>query len=476
MKQSLGKQKILMIEDNPEFAGTVNSMLGEAYSLVHAEDVQSSYKFLTPELPSLVLLDFDLPNISGLDFLRILKRQYPCLPVIMLTGHKDAETIISTMQMGATDYVIKGTPDLETNLKFRIFKALERNDLIEINEKLKSKMVQENQKYEILGTTKEIIKLKTDILRLKNSNVFVLITGENGTGKEMIARNLNIQENEPGRPFVAVNCAGISPNLFESEFFGHKKGSFTGAIEDKIGKFEAANGGDIFLDEIGEIPLDLQAKLLRVLQEREFTPVGSNKTFKVDIRVIAATNRNLTDEILKGKFREDLFYRLNQIQLSAPSLRERPQDIIYLAEHFLKRTLPMAYLTNDSKKLLLEHGWRGNIRELLNTIERACVFAKGGHSGAIKPEHLNMIATKFTSTNSGGLAEKILPISESDISENHFQNSLKLMEKLYLDRCLEIFNGDNSAVYERIKISKAKYFRRKKVIADVLNNQNSGTL
>jgi len=482
MTPKTGNQKpqLLIVDDDKAFASAVQNSLKDTYDITWAEDAQEGMRHLSHPR-DLVLLDYDLPNISGLEFLKIIKHRFSALPVIMLTGHSDPETVIETMRAGASDYVMKGQTEFEANLKFRIARTLdysqtlkqnerlqkENSEFTEKNQKLKNKIANQQAQYEIVGASKEILKLKSDLLKLKNTSSYVIITGENGTGKELVARNLNIQEDEPSRPFVAINCAGIPANLFESEFFGHVKGAFTGAIDNKMGKFEVAHGGDIFLDEIGEIPLEMQAKLLRVLQEKCITPVGSNKTISINVRVIAATNRNLEQEVHLGRFREDLYYRLNQISLHVPSLRERTEDLEFLANHFLKKRLPMAYFSEDAMKKLLKHAWRGNIRELQNTIERACVYLKATRRPIIKPEHLTISPLRFAGIDVAGLPEDVIPISEEDISEESYNNSLIWMEKLYFDKCLELLSGDNAAVYTKINISKAHFFRRKKAIADL---------
>jgi transcriptional regulator with PAS, ATPase and Fis domain len=312
------------------------------------------------------------------------------------------------------------------------------------------------------GSDETILKLKRDILRLKGTDAYVLITGENGTGKELVARGLNLQEDDTSRPFVAVNCAAIPATLFESEFFGHVKGAFTGATENKIGQFKAADGGDIFLDEIGEVPLPMQAKLLRVLQEKIFTPVGGIKPVSIDVRVIAATNRNLEEEIAKGNFREDLYYRLTKIVLRTPPLRERQSDIIPLAEEFLKRLLPVARLSEPAKKALLSHPWRGNIRELQNTIERASVFMKDSNRPILKPEHLGLIPSPLHHlAKTLAIPERLLPQNKQEVSSQQRQRALDWIDRIYWERALKV-TGENRTLYSLLGVSKTYYYERKK--------------
>jgi len=416
--------------------------------------------------------------MTGLEFLKILKRRFTNLPVIMLTGEKDSETIIETMKAGATDFVIKGSEDFQTNLKFRIGQALERIALLEKNLKLAAenidqaeknrrlaeKVAAQARKWEILGTSAGILKMKSGLLNLKGSGAGVLITGENGTGKELVARNINLQEDDSSRPFIAVNCAAITATLFESELFGHAKGAFTGATDNKPGLFKLADGGDLFLDEIGEVPLEMQPKLLRALQEKTFTPVGSTKPVSVDVRVISATNRNLEDEVRKGRFREDLFYRLNRFVVKVPALRERPEDILPLAEEFLRRLLPVARLSEPARKFLLGYSWRGNIRELENAIERAAVQAKGLTRPVIKVEHLGLATTNPIPDSAQFVPSGLLPTSKEEIAPDHFQKCLNWIERTYIEKGLGFLGGDNNALYTKLGLSKAHYFRRKKAI------------
>lgn len=423
---------------------------------------------------NLILLDYEMPQITGFELLKILKQRHSEIPVIMLTGKSDSDTIIQTMRAGASDFVIKGTEDFEANLKFRVSQTLDKIEVVKQNQKLAAKLDSQKRSIEIIGNSPLVLKLKSDILKLKSSSTSVFISGENGTGKELIARNLNAQENDPTRPFIAVNCAALTATLIESELFGHKRGAFTGATENKIGKFEAANGGDIFLDEITEIPIDLQAKLLRVLQEKVFTPVGSNKEIKLDVRVIAATNRNLEEEVSQGRFREDLFYRLNQFSIYSPSLKERKDDIVILAEKFLKRKMPEARLSATTIKTLLGHTWNGNIRELENTIERATILVRESKRPVIMPEHLalSMTTIERPTKKSIFIPDALIPKSENDISGATLQSCIDWIEKNYFERCLKILKNNNQAIYTKLEMSKAHYFRRKKAVG--LSNDPDG--
>lgn len=472
----ISKYQILVVDDNQKFALEMKSTLSDEYEVTTAFNAQSAMQSMTVSNFNLILLDYEMPDFSGFQLLKILKQRHPEKPIIMLTGKSDSDIIIQTMRAGATDFVIKGSEDFEANLKFRISQALDKIAIVNQNKKLAAKLESHSKKFEIIGTSSLVSKMKSDILQLKGTSASVLITGSNGTGKELIARNLNTQEIDSSRPFIAINCAAISPSLFESELFGHEKGAFTGAIEKKIGKFQAADGGDIFLDEIGEISLELQAKLLRVLQEKVITPVGSNKEININVRVISATNKNLETEVAQGRFREDLYHRLSKFSIYSPSLAERSEDVLVLAEVFLKRKMPMFKFSEEAKKVLKNHGWSGNIRELENTIERASIMARDAHKPIITIEHLMLKNSEAKPTKSSVfLPSSLLPKCENDISASGLETCLNWMERIYLECSLEITKDDNQAVYSKINMSKAHYFRRKKLYGLTPESSNEET-
>lgn len=453
---------ILSVDDDPKFRAAITDTLSDQYNLVTASDGPSALMAVAQYRPELVLLDMNMPELSGMDFLRLLKQRAPHLPVIMLTGETDPSIIVQAVKTGASDYVVKGTEDFDTNLKFRISQVLQLEGIKRENHALVEKIhCEATARYEILGDSPEVLRLKADIAKFKGTGIFVLINGENGTGKELVARNLNLQEGNPRRPFVAVNCGAITSTLFESELFGHVKGSFTGAVANKDGYFVAANGGDIFLDEIGELPPDMQVKLLRVLQEKVVTPVGSNKQIKVDVRVIAATNRSLEEMVRKGKFRQDLYFRLNQVTMTTPPLRQRIGDIRLLAQTFADRHIPGIRISADALKMLEAHPWPGNIRELWNSMERACILARGEARSKIKPEHL-AFADIETSPDNLRLPHELQPNSVERLTEANFKKVIAWIERSYIERGLKLLNGDNAALFERLGFSRAGYFRKKK--------------
>lgn len=457
------ENRILAIDDNAAFLADLKAALAGDTDLKIAADLPTAMKTLLQSSVDLVLLDMNMPEVSGMEFLKVLRQRSPMLPIIMLTGESKPETIIEAMKNGASDYVIKGTEDFIPSLRLRIHQALQLNGVRRQNKILSEKIKATSARYEILGISPASVKLRSEITRYKGTDAYVLIQGENGTGKELIARNLNLQENDPSRPFVAVNCAAIPSTLFESELFGHVKGAFTGATHDQEGKFVAANGGDLFLDEIGELPPEMQVKLLRILQEKVVTPVGSAKQKPVDVRVIAATNRKLDDLVRDGKFRTDLYFRLNQIVIHTVPLRARREDIIFLAEIFAGKFLPGVVLSKEAKIMLEAHSWPGNIRELQNTIERACILVRGSGKAKIFPEHL-MVSDLVAGSGEIHIPSGLIPNQPQDVTKERFQECFHWLEKLFLERSLEILHGDNGALIDRIGVSKSHYYRRKKAL------------
>ena len=336
----------------------------------------------------LVFVDMKLPDRPGITVLREIKRRRPDLPVVIMTGFASKETAVEAMRLGAYDYLAKPFNVADVSLIAR--RALERNRLIDDNRYLREELRARYNFDNIVGSSENIQAAYILAAKVATQNATVLITGESGTGKEMLARTIHYQSNRADRPFVKVNCAALPEHLLEDELFGHEKGAFTDAVSQRIGRFEWAHTGTIFLDEIGEIALPVQVKLLRVLQEREFERIGSSKTIKVDVRILAATNKNLVDSINDGSFREDLYYRLNVVPIELPPLRERREDIPRLVDHFIRKYGEETGRDNlqvspAAMKILEEQQWRGNIRELENCIERAVILAEDER---IEPRHL----------------------------------------------------------------------------------------
>jgi two-component system nitrogen regulation response regulator NtrX len=369
--------EIILIVDDEE--SVRNSLAGvmrdEGYEVVTAVSGKEGIGLVHETQPSLVLLDIAMPEMEdGIETLRRFKEMRPEMPVVMVTGHGTIETAVRTTKMGAYDFIVK-PPELE-NLTRVVRHGLEESRLREENESLKRSI---ERRHEITGESEKIKTLKQQIALAGPTNGWVLIHGESGVGKELVARAIHRASRRSSGPFVEVNCAAIPQELIESELFGHEKGSFTGAIGMKRGKFELAHGGTIFLDEIADMSMATQAKVLRVLEGQEFQRVGGSKTIKADVRVIAASNKTLVDEIKKGAFREDLYYRLNVIPLEVPPLRERADDIPLLVRHFLSE-FSTEYgqktktIDDDALELFVRYQWPGNVRELRNIIERLIIM------------------------------------------------------------------------------------------------------
>ncbi len=455
---------ILAFDDDASFLRQLKESLSAEYVVEIATSIPQAMKIVMTRQLDLILLDINMPEMSGLEFLKTLRQRNHTTPVIMLTGETKTETVVNTIQAGAVDYVVKGTEDFTVNLSFRISQALKIKSLIKDNAVLSRKVASDSARFEIVGISTSITKLRSEFLKFKNSQSTVLITGENGTGKELVARNLNLQEKNPARPFIAVNCGAIPENLFESELFGHKKGSFTGAMIDKAGLFLLADGGDIFLDEIGELPLNMQVKLLRVLQEKIITPVGETKPIPVDVRIIAATNRNLEEMVKEKTFREDLYFRLNTLRLHTPSLRERKEDILILAKRFADKLHLKVAFSPEARKALENHLWPGNIRELQNVIERALLNAESVKRFIIEIEDIQ-ISDAELKENYPNIPTGLLPSTVAEVTATSLDSSLNWMERVFLKRCLRLVNGDNKKLIDLLGQSRAHYYRRKKELS-----------
>ncbi len=339
-----------------------------------------AFELLASERFDIVITDLFLPDCSGIDILKKVKEDSPQTEVIMITGHASAETAVSAMKEGAYDYITK--PLNIDELKIIIGKAVEKGRLLSENVYLKKQLLDKYEFANIVGNSPAMQTVFNLMKRIVKTDSTVLVMGESGTGKEVVAKAIHFNSHRKEKPFIAVHCGAIPETLLESELFGHMKGSFTGAHKDKIGKFEAANGGSIFLDEIGTMPLQLQSKLLRVLQEQEVERIGSTRPVKIDIRVISATNQQLEDEVRKGTFREDLYYRLNVIPLLIPPLRERVSDILPLVRHFMVKyceemTRPNLTITKEALEAMERYDWPGNVRELENAVERSVALTEG---------------------------------------------------------------------------------------------------
>lgn len=370
--------KILVIDDDDSGRNGLSMLLRSAgYEVTSAATGMSALDLIDREQFQVIVSDLFLPDKSGLDILQNVNKVSPSTDFIVVTGHASAQTAVRAMKEGAFDYITK--PIDFDELKIVVSKALEKQKLLTENMYLRRQLQGRFEFNNIIGTSPAMNLVFERMRRIVKSDSSVLVTGESGTGKELVARALHYNGTRKDRPFVAVNCGAIPETLLESELFGHVRGAFTGAVKDKAGKFEAANHGTIFLDEIGTLPLHLQVKLLRVLQEQEVERVGSNKTLKLHVRVISATNSDLEGMVKRGEFREDLYYRLNVIPLHLPPLRERQQDIIYLTAYFLDKQCRLmgrapCSISKQALEALEQYSWPGNVRELENLIERMIVL------------------------------------------------------------------------------------------------------
>jgi len=371
--------KILIIEDEAAIRRVLNKIISEENETYHVEEAAdglAGLEMIKNQDYDLVLCDIKMPKMDGVEVLEKTKKIKPEVPIVMISGHGDIDTAIQTMRLGAFDYISK-PPDLNRLLN-TVRNALDKKVLLVENKRLKKKV---RETYQMIGQSKAIVQIKNIIDKVAATDARVLITGGNGTGKELVAHWLHEKSDRVKAPMIEVNCAAIPSELIESELFGHVKGSFTGANKDRAGKFESANGGTIFLDEIGDMSLSAQAKVLRALQESRISRVGSDKDIKVNVRVIAATNKNLKEEIAEGRFREDLYHRLAVILIKVPALNDRREDIPLLVDFFTKKIAeeqgtPVKEFSAEAVQLLQEYDWTGNIRELRNIVERLIILGE----------------------------------------------------------------------------------------------------
>ena len=385
--------KILIIEDEAAIRRVLTKILSEendSYKVEEAEDGLQGVEKVKNEDYDLILCDIKMPKMDGVEVLEAVKKIKPEIPMVMISGHGDLETAINTMRLGAFDYISK-PPDLNRLLN-TVRNALDKKQLVVENKILKKKV---SKNYEMIGNSEAINHIKTMIEKVAPTDARVLITGPNGTGKELVAHQLHERSERSSAPIIEVNCAAIPSELIESELFGHVKGAFTSAVKDRAGKFEAADGGTIFLDEIGDMSLSAQAKVLRALQENLIQRVGADKDIKVNVRVVAATNKDLKKEIEEGRFREDLYHRLAVILIKVPALNDRRDDIPELIEHFAAKIASeqgnaVKSFSKAAIKLLQEYDWTGNIRELRNVVERLIIL--GGSE--ISEQDVQLFASK----------------------------------------------------------------------------------
>ncbi len=444
-------ETILVVDDEESIRLSLEGiLLDEGYRALFASNGEDAISIALEEDPDLILLDIWMPGIDGMETLARIKESRPNQPVIMMSGHGTIETAVRATRLGAYDFIEK--PLSLEKILLSIQNAMKVGHLMAENQALKAKI---NKEHEMIGESQPIMHMKNQINIAAPSNGWVLITGENGTGKELVARAIHHQSARFKQNFVEVNCAAIPEELIESELFGHEKGAFTGATTARKGKFDQANNGTLFLDEIGDMSLKTQAKILRILQERKFERVGGNRTIEVDVRVIAATNKNLETEIREGNFREDLYFRLNVLPFHVPPLRERKEDIQRLASHFLnyfcsQESRDIKCLSANALQALTQYNWPGNIRELKNLIERMVIMT---------PEQLIEYKHLPASIKSGP-RDQNPEISLGDISATSYRDAKELFEKQFLRQKLEENSWNISRTAEEIGLERSNLHRK----------------
>ena len=445
------KTRLLVVDDEQSIRRlcmTIGNTLG--YVCMEAESAEAALGRLEADAPDLILTDLKLPAMSGVELLKQTKRLLPHTEIAIMTGHGSIESAVDAMKLGAYDYIEK--PFRVEKMRLLLQRMAEKVHLVTENEFLRERVTTEEKLDGIIGTSAHIQDVLRMISRLKDTRTPVLISGESGTGKELVARAIHFRGSMAQTPFVAVDCGSLVPTLMESELFGYEKGAFTGAIKSKAGLFQAANGGTIFLDEIGELPLEMQAKLLRVLQEKEVRPVGSNERETVDVRVIAATNRDLEAAYRAGTFRKDLYFRLNVVTVHLPPLRDRRSDVPVLVHHFLDRYAQgsQIHVTPAAMKSLLQYDWPGNVRELENCIARAVTLGDGltidvaDLPPAIRSEQADAGSPRAAESSS---------LSTTALAE---------MERVTILRVFEQAHGDKALAGKMLGISRAALYRKLK--------------
>jgi DNA-binding NtrC family response regulator len=458
--------RLLVVDDEQsirKLCMTVGESLG--FTCLEAESGEAALALLEEQPAHMVLTDMVMPRMSGLEFLEQVKRLLPRTEVALMTGHGSIETAVQAMKLGAYDYISKPFAPLD-ELRLFLRRMADKVRLEEENQYLRQRSDTETAVHGIIGNSAGIQHVLRLISRLKDTRTPVLISGESGTGKELVARALHYRGTLANRPFVAVDCGSLVPTLIESELFGYEKGAFTGALRSKQGLLQSADTGTIFLDEVGELPLEMQAKILRFLQEKEVRPVGSNQKVKVDVRIMAATNRDLETEYKKGTFRKDLYFRLNVVTIHLPALRERRSDIPILANWFLERLAPGRNLSVSSAamKALLAYDWPGNVRELENCLERAVAL---GDQRCIDLSDLPPSIARFEA------AEKTTAVSLSASADS--STDLEDIERATIERVFSQVNGDKALAGKMLGISRATLYRKLKRYNISLQSESSSS-
>lgn len=443
-------ENILIVDDEKDIRESLSAVLqSEGYLCAIAENGETAIEKLERSNFDIIITDIVMPNLDGMKLLDKALQISPNTLVVLMTAYASIETAVSALRKGAADYLLK--PIEFDEVIMRIKQLLKQRQLILENKLLKQQIDKRFDFDNIIGKSEPMQEIYAMIKQISTAPTNVLISGASGTGKELIARAIHKNSNRAEHPFIPVNCGAIPENLYESELFGYKKGSFTGANSDKDGLFKAANTGTIFLDEVGELPENVQVKLLRVLQEKEIRPVGSNTVIKIDVRVLAATNKNLYEEVQEKKFREDLYYRLNVVELKLPTLSERKEDIPLLADHFIRRfneelNKSIKGVDNEVMRIFLQYEWKGNLRELENMIERAVLLCESDYiTVKALPAFMQQNNQKQDIVNN-------LPYNLSE--------ALEAVEKQHITRILKEFNWNRNEAAQKMGIDTSTLYRK----------------
>jgi DNA-binding NtrC family response regulator len=441
--------RVLVVDDEQIIRESLSFILQkEGYEVEDAPNGQEAYKKVSENPPDIVITDIEMPGMKGVDLLEKISQVSPQTFVIIITAYGSIETAIKALRMGAYDYILKPLDFDELVLRLR--RLMEFKRLALENQMLRQEINREYDFHNLVGQSAVIKKVFATIERVSHSDGTVLITGKSGTGKELVARAIHHNSVRKQNRFIPVNCGAIPDNLFESELFGHKKGAFTDAVSDKDGMFKTANGGTLFLDEVSETPLHLQVKLLRAIEQKEITPVGGTTPLKIDVRIIAATNQNLAERVEQGKFRDDLYYRLNVIEINLPSLSERREDVPLLVQHFVEKfrsEMGKAIKGVDNKvmHILMNRTWKGEVRELQNVIERAMIFCDGEYITMKElPENLR-----------AELGEDVVPEEGTGLKD-----AVRRFEKSHILELLTKFDYDKEKTASALDISVSTLYRK----------------
>ncbi|MDI6736282.1 MAG: sigma-54 dependent transcriptional regulator [bacterium] len=450
--------KILIVDDDKDILRLLSDIIkSEEYGVITASDGRKALKEIMSHSPALVLLDIKLPEMDGLKVLEEIKKIDKNLPVIMLTAYGHIKDAVQAMKLGAFDYITKPFDNEEIMLNIK--KALESRYLhIEV-EDLRRRLEEKTAITQFVGESPQIKQIHNQVKLIAPTNMTVIIQGESGTGKELIARMIHQESSRLDKPFITVDCGTLPENLVESELFGYERGAFTGADKRKEGKFESANGGTLFLDEITNFPQSLQAKLLRVIQEHKVQHLGSTKEIKIDVRIITATNTILSDEVKKGRFRDDLYHRLNEFNINLPPLRERKEDILVLAKYFLEEAnlefnKKIEGILGEAMKSLLKYPWFGNVRELRNTIKRTVLLTDSNYIREISlPTDVtsNFIKTEFLADLDKGVSLREITVKITERVEKEIIKRALAEAKNNKTKAAKILNIDRMTLYSKIK-------------------------